>query len=552
MAPNNSTVTFETRADGETERLNFTAQKEPTFENILEKIDSRGRFQVRLNLVYVCLSVLLCTMPGHMFVLSMVIPDHWCHVPGRPENISVEKWKDMTIPPDGKSYSKCFMYKDFDKRNETVGCQDGWEYDTTWFSLTIPSQENWVCEKKIIVSNTQATVQGLSVIVGLAICYIGDRFGRRMQYFVSLSLIAVCRTLSVPVANIYPLFILLSVLATAADSSTTEATTAVGLELTDIMYRSNINFQFALMMSVGSMVSPLIAWASGNWVTFMLASSVPCFLLFTCQSFLPESPRWLLNKGHTKKAFSVIRRIAETNKRPVPDDTYEVLSSMSKRHSANMSVLSLVTNRSLFKNTLILVFGRSVCVLTTCSMMFNIGNLGGNPFLAFMAQGAGDLPGNLAAHFLGNKFGRRFTEAFSLLAATLISIFIIVVITVSGPHWIVTTAAAFLKFFCVMSLFTNVLQSMEIHPTCIRQIGSAIEWAFVAAVIGIAPYLVYLGTAIDPRCLYGILGLLLASAAIVTSFLPESLNERLPETLEDATNYGACQKYWSLPGTRKC
>ncbi|XP_049957394.1 solute carrier family 22 member 7-like [Schistocerca serialis cubense] len=544
-------MTAKNKEDG-TERLNTVNHHEVTFEGILEKIGSRGKFQIRLNLIYVGLSVLVCSVPSQMFVISMMVPDHWCHVPGRASaNVSIEEWKSITIPRENGTYSKCLMFTSLNQTNETIPCQYGWDYDETWFSSTLPSQENWVCGKKMVVSHTMATVQGLSVIVGLALCYVGDRFGRRIQYFVSLILIASCRSLSVPATAIYSLFIVLSVIGTAADSSTTEATVSIGLELSDVMFRSTVNFMFSLMHSVGSILSPLTAWAAGDWRTFTLVSSLPCFLLVSCQSFLPESPRWLLNKGHTKKAFRVVSRIAETNEKPIPDDTLAMLNTITKRRSPKMGVLSLVTNRSLFRNTLILIFGRCVCILTTSCIRFNVGNLGGNPFLAFIAQGVVDAPAHLAAHFLGNKFGRRFTEALSLLTATFVSIVIIFAITVSGQTWVVACGVTLLKFFCVMSLFTNVLQSMEIHPTCIRQIGSAVEWAFVAAVIGIAPYIVHLGTAVDSRCLYGVLGALLASAAVITSFLPESLNEKLPETLEDATNYGSSQKYWSLPSSTK-
>lgn len=35
-------------------------------------------------------------------------------------------------------------------------CQHGWEYDRMWFSETAPSQENWVCDRALLVSNTFA------------------------------------------------------------------------------------------------------------------------------------------------------------------------------------------------------------------------------------------------------------------------------------------------------------------------------------------------------------------------------------------------------------
>jgi hypothetical protein len=38
-------------------------------------------------------------------------------------------------------------------------CQYGWEYDRRWFSRTAPSQENWVCDKSLYVTNTFVTTQ---------------------------------------------------------------------------------------------------------------------------------------------------------------------------------------------------------------------------------------------------------------------------------------------------------------------------------------------------------------------------------------------------------
>lgn len=45
------------------------------------------------------------------------------------------------------------------------GCQFGWEYDRTWYTETAPSQEDWVCDKEIYVSNA------------FAFARIGDVFG---------------------------------------------------------------------------------------------------------------------------------------------------------------------------------------------------------------------------------------------------------------------------------------------------------------------------------------------------------------------------------------
>lgn len=55
----------------------------------------------------------------------------------------------------------------------------------------------------------------------------------------------------------------------------------------------------------------------------------------------------------------------------------------------------------------------------------------------------------------------------------------------------------------------------------------------------------------DGRVLYGILGILEFVTAIIVSFLPETLNRKLPETLEDADNLGISKNFCCSSKTEK-
>ncbi|PSN30459.1 hypothetical protein C0J52_25982 [Blattella germanica] len=63
----------------------------------------------------------------------------------------------------------------------------------------------------------------------------------------------------------------------------------------------------------------------------------------------------------------------------------------------------------------------------------------------------------------------------------------------------------------------------------------------------LGPYLVYLGTKTDARYPYIFIGILCISGGIASAFLPETLHQKLPETLADAEQFGKHQTFWSVP-----
>ncbi|XP_049862042.1 solute carrier family 22 member 7-like [Schistocerca gregaria] len=210
------------------------AKAAPAFEEVLEAIGSRGKFQTRLNIVFVCFAPCFDMMSLNVFYLAMQTPDHWCYVPGREfSNLSIEEWKNLTIPREGASFSKCLMYDQSDVTDsggsrEPVKCQHGWEYDDTWFSLTVTSQMNWVCDNQQPVNDVLFYSQIIGVALGLLFGYMGDMYGRRPQQLLCLSAHVVSRVLVVLSPHVLPLFILAVSLVSAAAGPMLESVFSVG------------------------------------------------------------------------------------------------------------------------------------------------------------------------------------------------------------------------------------------------------------------------------------------------------------------------------------
>jgi hypothetical protein len=59
--------------------------------------------------------------------------------------------------------------------------------------------------------------------------------------------------------------------------------------------------------------------------------------------------------------------------------------------------------------------------------------------------------------------------------------------------------------------------------------------------------IIFQGNTYDVRYPYIIIGIVSTTGMLAALLLPETLHERLPETLADAHIFGREQKFWSLP-----
>lgn len=194
-----------------------------------------------------------------------------------------------------------------------------------------------------------------------------------------------------------------------------------------------------------------------------------------------------------------------------------------------------------------------VVSLTYFTVMLLSSRMDGNPFLNFLWQSAIELPAYKIGQHLSDSLGRRLSNAMAFLVSTIICIPIYMIARYSEYETLTIALTVAIKFCISINFFAVNLQSIEIYPTCLRNTGLAFA-AIMSNLIGIlGPYVVYLGTEYDVRYPFVVIGGLSAIAAVCALLLPETLHQALPETIEQAQQFGKHHRFWSLPKQpKKC
>lgn len=95
--------------------------------------------------------------------------------------------------------------------------------------------------------------------------------------------------------------------------------------------------------------------------------------------FLPESPRWLLNKGRIDELKDIIETAAKWNNRKLPDNYEKILIPPGEELSSG-SFADLFKGDYL-RTTLMLIIAWYTLVLQYMAMTLHIGEMGGNLYV---------------------------------------------------------------------------------------------------------------------------------------------------------------------------
>lgn len=249
--------------------------------------------------------------------------------------------------------------------------------------------------------------------------------------------------------------------------------------------------------------------------------------------------RWLLSKGKIERIIKIMKKIERVNKKNVGPQVYEKIRStcaaMQKKESANKNYtfFDLFRMPQLRNNTIILIAIWMIIALVFDGHARNVDSLGLNFFLTFSLATATEFPADVLLVLTIDRWGRRFTSATALFLGGILNLSATIV-----PFGVFSATLAILGRLTINYSYNLGIQyTAELIPTVVR--GQGVTFihimGFVAAIF--APFVVYLKNiyTVLPLIVLGVLGLI---GGFLCLFLPETLGQELPQSLDDGEAFG--------------
>uniref|UniRef100_A0A915DM31 Uncharacterized protein n=1 Tax=Ditylenchus dipsaci TaxID=166011 RepID=A0A915DM31_9BILA len=454
-----------------------------------------------------------------MFNLSVVYmmyqPDHWCQIPGMNDsspNSRVTTYGHITnhgvihCVPKTKNkqrdvldfHSQCHYYdrgttryeelrhmsledaqKSVNNENRSapiVKCQK-WEYDQDVMKNTIVTEWNLVCDDNFKRAHAHLFYSFGFLFGCLLGGFASDRFGRKPTV-IGFGILSSMFGL---ILHTPPISLSAYVLC---------------MEITGTRYRAMVG---SLLQAVGYATLALIAYFCKSWQYIQLITAALHTISICLICVLPESPRWLIVNNRQVFSACDLELVKHAEQR-----------KWVKRHQ-RANILHLLKSRALCVRTGIICIVWIATALVYYGLVIALSDqsapgrvlFSGNFFVNNAIAGAIELPTLLVCVYL-MKYGRKRAQIHG------------------GNHWRSPMLA---------------LCSIEMYPTVIR--NSAVGFCSMIARLGsgVSSYVAILSDvtlAIVPMIIFATFSLF---AGMLVMLLPETRDQPLPDTLQDAVTF---------------
>jgi AAHS family 4-hydroxybenzoate transporter-like MFS transporter len=413
--------------------------------------------------------------------------------------------------------------------------------DIPILGLAIPSlAKDWA----IFPSDFALTVAGGMVGMGIGTTVagvLGDRYGRRPVLIFSLSFFG-AMTMGSALCHDVMTLALFRTFAGLGLGGTLPNATAMIAEYTPKRYRTTAVTLGNASSQAGGIIAGVVATAFllklGWRGLFAIGGFIPLVFAALLFFFLPESPRYLLNRLHSDRLTEILDRIGYRGSRDFSRGSGQSRSLTVLRNYSTLPSISELFKHGRAVDTLFLWASFFACYVAVFimpnwlpTMLTHIGYSSKLASTGMAAYNAGGLVGGIIGAIVTRNLGlRTAAAAMGMTGAVWAAILTTGLDHMSGNHLLTICCVGFQGFFVIGVMVMLITVASEMYPTAIRStgIGTALASARVGAIAS-----AYLGSIVletgKPSSLFIVIGIAMGSSALLSFILsrPSDLLARI-------------------------
>ncbi|CAB0018372.1 unnamed protein product [Nesidiocoris tenuis] len=265
---------------------------------------------------------------------------------------------------------------------------------------------------------------------------------------------------------------------------------------------------------------------------------------------IDESPRWLWFNGRIKESVKIIEKASKINGGQTVDVAHFVSRGNAKSNTAKESagLADLFRTPFLRKKTLNLALNWFANSLVYYGLSLNTGSLKGDPYFILFVMAVVELPGYFLTILILDKTGRRPLICTFMIVG---SVACLCTAVIPPESTTIINSVVFLGKFCISSSFAIIYNySAELFPTVLRNTGLGFGSMCARFSAALTPLITLLDS-FDKRFPTVLFALVALLSGFLTMFLPETMGEPMPQSLQDGETFGRGDTCFSTRSKRK-
>lgn len=526
---------------------------------VLKELGQFGWYQIKIY-VFLFFPLAFGSIASMTYLFTTGDVQYRCLIPecdnSGSENFQ-KPWLNWAIPhKPGDSIDPCLRFKSIPDShggncsretfyaNQTEYC-DKYVFETN--EKTITNEFDLLCKKNNWKRTLIGTLNNIGQFMGMPIAGVfSDRYGRKTMILCSALLSSIFGTLR-SFSTSYIMFVVLEVLDAMAYSGTYSGIFVYGIEIIGPEKRGIGGAILSSYYSIGEIILGLVVWFVHDWRDYLRILYIPGFFFILYIWVIPESTRWLLTHGKNEKVVEILTCMSVQNRTAISEDVKNRIETLS---NGEKDVKELKTSKNEGKKEeyplkkaltsriiLLRVLNCAFCWITHTFVFYGLSlnsvGIAGNKYLNFILVSFIEIPAYFLSWGMIDFCGRRMSLVIGLAVSG---------VACTSFHFVdqdayVLRLILFLtgKLAITESFTTLYVLASEIYPTHMRH--SLISFCSTLGRIGsmIAPQTPLMSDFVDPVLMFGTVSFVAAGLSL---YFPETLNCKLPDSIEEAENLG--------------